>query len=228
MTSKADTIILVTKYFNFLEGICMQSSKETFRNLLLIASEQGGYFTTQQALSVGYAYPEQVYHVAHGNWDHVQRSIYRFHDYPPADRDDLIVLTLMSMNRKGEPQAVVSHETALTIYNLSDANPSRIHLTVPPGFRRQMPSEVILHQAVLLPFDKEHRVGYDVTTPIRTLFDIATSFESWAFFEGAIFDALRQGIVRRSQIKSLAQQILLSSNDKETLSRLENVIKVVG
>lgn len=127
----------------------MRSSKETYRELFALASKQGGYFTAHQALSIGYTYTEQVYHTRRQNWERVDRSIYRLIDYPPADRDDLIVLSLKSMDRTDTPQAVVSHATALAIYDLSDINPASIHLSVPPGFRKHMPHAVILHRAVL-------------------------------------------------------------------------------
>lgn len=75
-------------------------------------------------------------HVVHGNWERVEGGVYRLREYPPPERDDLIVLSLMSHNRSDQPQTVFSHETALALHDLSDANPARIHLTVPPGFRR--------------------------------------------------------------------------------------------
>jgi predicted transcriptional regulator of viral defense system len=178
----------------------LPSSVSTRRALHTIASSQAGYFTSQQALAVGYAYPEQHYHVTHGNWERVARGVFRLRDYPLPEREDLIVLSLLSHNRAGEPQAVVSHETALALHELSDANPARIHLTVPPGFRRQLPPEVILHRALLRPDDWEEREGYRVTTPLRTLLDIAESPTGWPNLNAAVRDALRRGLVRRRHL----------------------------
>lgn len=178
----------------------MSRYKEKRDALFAIASEQGGYFTAQQALVAGYAYPRQHYHVQAGNWERVARGVFRLRGYPMTQRDDLVVLSLLSHNRGGEPQAVVSHETALAVHELSDANPARIHLTVPPGFRRQMPPEVILHRASLKPADWEEREGYRVTTPLRTLLDIAESPTGWPYLDAAVRDALRRGLVRRRQL----------------------------
>src|SRR5438045_1779388 len=125
--------------------------KET--NLASIAEEQGGYFTAQQALLAGYSYRNQHYHSTTGNWNRVGRGIYRLRNYPLPERDDLIVLTLLSQNDSGEPQAVVSHESALALHGISDANPARIHFTVPPGYRKRMPPNVVLHKASLSPGD---------------------------------------------------------------------------
>jgi predicted transcriptional regulator of viral defense system len=176
------------------------SYRDTRRALLGIAAGQGGYFTAQQALAVGYAYPGQVYHVQHGNWERVARGIYRLRDYIPADREDLIILTLLSHDREGSPQAVVSHDTALAVHELGDANPARIHLTIPPGFRRRLLPGVILHRTTLDPSDWEERDGYRVTTPLRTLLDIAESPTAWPALDAAVRDALRTGAVRSGQL----------------------------
>jgi predicted transcriptional regulator of viral defense system len=176
------------------------SYTDTRRALHELAEAQGGYFTARQALSVGYAYPEQHYHATHGNWERAARGIFRLYDYPLPERADLIVLSLMSHDRAGQPRAVFSHETALALYDLSDVNPARIHLTVPPGFRRQLPTEIVVHRGVISPHDWEGRDGYRVTTPLRTLTDIAASPESVPYLESAVHDALHSGLVRRRQL----------------------------
>lgn len=172
--------------------------------LVTVAAQQGGYFTARQALSAGYAYPRQHYHVQTGDWERVARGVFRLRDYPLPEREDLIVLALLSHDRTSQPQAAFSHETALSLHDLSDANPARIHLTVPPGFRRQLPNGVVIHHGVVPPSDWEERDGYRVTTPLRTLLDIATSPASWPYLESAVRDALRRGLVRRSQLLAAA------------------------
>jgi predicted transcriptional regulator of viral defense system len=174
--------------------------KTTYRALLDLAGAQGGYFTAQQARSVGYSYPEQHYHVTHGNWEKCARGVYRLTDYPAAPAGQLIVLSLQSVDRTGVPQAVVSHETALALYELGDANPAHIHLTVPPGIRRRLPSGVILHRGRLTPEDWEEQGGYRVTTPLRTLRDIAESETSWPLLAQAVEDALEMGLVQRAHL----------------------------
>jgi predicted transcriptional regulator of viral defense system len=109
-------------------------------------------------------------------------------------------MTLLSHDRAGSPQAIVSHETALALYEISDANPSNIHLIVPPTYRKRMPPGVILHKAFLTSRDWEQREGYRVTTPLRTILDTARSPSSWPFLTDAIYDALQKGLVRASQI----------------------------
>lgn len=178
----------------------MSQYREKRAALIAVAAQQRGYFTAQQARRAGYDYPRQHYHVQTGNWERVARGIFRLRDYPLPEREDLIVLSLMSYDRSGQPQAVFSHETALALHDLGDVNPARVHLTVPPGFRRQLPSRTVVHRGVVPPEDWEEREGYRVTTPLRTLADIAAAPTSWPSLEPAVRDALRRGLVRRRQL----------------------------
>ncbi len=177
-----------------------RSTREKETALSLIAQEQGGYFSSKQAQSAGYSYSDQNYHTKTGDWTRIYRGVYRLANYPSALRDDLIVMTLLSHDRAGNPQAVVSHETALALHEISDANPSNIDLTVPFSYRKRMPLGVVLHKAFLKPGDWEQREGYRVTTPLRTILDTARSQSSWPYLTDAIYDALQKGLVRASQL----------------------------
>lgn len=198
----------------------MTRYKDTHEALVAIASQQGGYFTAHQALLAGYAYPRHHYHVQSGNWERVARGIFRLRDYPLPEREDLIVLSLMSHDHSGQPQAVFSHETALALHDLSDVNPARLHLTVPPGFRRQLPAGIVIHRGTVPSEDWEERDGYRVTTSLRTLTDIASSPVSWPYLEPAVRDALRRGMVRR-------RQLLDADLTEDARSRLVAAVKAV-
>lgn len=174
-----------------------RNSKDNEQLLYAVVSTQGGYFTSAQALAAGYSYPQQHYHTQHGTWLKVQYGIYRLRHYPPAEREDLIRLTLWSHNRSGEPQAVVSYETALVIHEMGDLMPFVIHLTVPKrGYRKEPPAGVVLHKDDLTCEDIELRHGYQVTTPLRTLLDVAHSPLSQEHLDKAVSDGLDKGLIR--------------------------------
>jgi hypothetical protein len=97
---------------------------------------------------------------------------------------------------------VVSHESALALHDLSDLLAGQTHLTVPPGFRKQAPPGCVLHKEVLRPSDVEVRQGFRVTTPLRTLLDVARGNVSQEQLERAVADALRHGLVRRGRLES--------------------------
>lgn len=176
--------------------------QENARALYQMADAQGGYFTAAQARQAGYAYSQQHFHVARGNWLRIERGLFRLRDYPPNEREDLIRWSLWSHNQQGVPQAVVSHDTALAVHELSSIMPARLYLTVPLAFRKQAPSGCVLHKARLSPDDVEERTGYRLTTPLRTLLDVADSPLSQEHLNDAVHDALARGLVRRHLLET--------------------------
>ncbi|MBI2167787.1 MAG: hypothetical protein HYU34_06095 [Candidatus Omnitrophica bacterium] len=168
--------------------------------LLEYANEQGGYFTAKQAVEAGYSYRLHSYHVQTGHWVKIERGVFRLKSYPSADREDLVRWTLWSRNQKDVPQMVASHETALSIHDLSDVNPAKFHFTVPPGFRKKVPSSVILYRAILKPEEVQKREGFFVTTPVRTLKDAAESHLSEDELRKALQDALDNGLIQQKKI----------------------------
>jgi predicted transcriptional regulator of viral defense system len=177
-----------------------RSSREAARTLRATAQDQGGYFTAKQARASGYDYPHLEYHVSTGAFERIEHGLCRLADMPIAQDDDLIRLSLWSRNRADEPQAVVSHESALVLHELTELLPDRVHLTVPPGFRKEPLQGCVLHRAALAPAESEERIGFRVTTPLRTLLDVGAGTTSGEQVEKAVAEALRRGLVRRRQL----------------------------
>jgi predicted transcriptional regulator of viral defense system len=164
------------------------------RQLAALAAAQSGYFTAAQALEVGYSYQAQKYHSDRGNWQRVDRGLYHLPEWPGGQHEDLVRWSLWSRGK-----AVVSHESALAVYDLGDANPPYVHLTVPPTFRSTAPG-VRLHRAELPDGDVRQQDGFRMTTPLRSLLDVAAETTDVEQLATAIGDALRQGLVTRRQL----------------------------
>jgi predicted transcriptional regulator of viral defense system len=196
------------------------SSREKYFTLFRLAAEQGGYFTAQQARAVGYAYPAHHYHVAAGNWEHVRHGLYRLRDYPLPEHADLIEVSLRLADHQGRPRAVFSHETGLVLHELSDANPDRLHVTVPPHFRHPLETQLVVYRVKLEENEWEQHDGYRVTTPLRTLLDIAASDISWPYLEDAVAQALERGLVQRHHLR-------VATGKKKVRARLEAALKAV-
>jgi predicted transcriptional regulator of viral defense system len=181
-----------------------RSSRDAAKSLRATAQEQGGYFTAKQARRSGYDYAHLDYHVSTGAFERVNHGLYRIADIPASGDEDLIRLSLWSRNRDDEPQAVVSHESALVLHDLTELLPNRIHLTVPPGFRKDPPEGCAIHKAILLRHDWEERTGFRVTTPLRTLLDVSAGTTSEEQLEKAVQEALSRGLVRRKKLDEAA------------------------
>ena len=177
---------------------------DTRATLWRTASGQHGYFTAAQAREAGYSYQAQRYHAQRGNWTLIDRGIYRFREFdslPGGEDDHLVRWALWSRDR-----ATVSHTTALSVHDLGTANPSEIHLTVPPGFR-QKDSAVILHRAVLSDGEIEERGGYRVTTPVRAIVECAAAAVDQDMVSSAVAEALDRGLTTRRRLLHAAQQL---------------------
>src|SRR3989338_6312623 len=179
------------------------SYKETFERLFAIAEEQGGYFTPKQAATAGFSRKNHSYHVQMGNWIRERRGIYRLAKFPPAERPDLMFWWLWSRNRNDEPQGVYSHETALSIYDLSDINPARLHMTVPRSFRRRgTPSKLpVLHRAAVHKDDIWKRFGVKVTRPLKTIVDLLTTRTvQLDHMQQAVKQAFQRGLITCTEL----------------------------
>ena len=182
-----------------------QSHREASRRLYETAEAQQGFFTTKQAKAAGFAENTHPYHVQVGNWVREHRGIHRLAQFPPADRPDLVLWSLWSRNRSQETEGVYSHQTALSLHDLSDLNPSQLDMTVPTKFRRnsEIPGILVLHFADIPAVDVEAGPGFKFTRPLRTILDLmeADTVEH-SFMRQALRQALHRGLITRQQIRS--------------------------
>lgn len=190
---------------------------ENEQKLMEVALVQGGYFTARQADRAGYYYRLQHFHRSRGNWLSMGRGIFRLKNFPASDREDLIRLSLWSMDRKGRPQAVVSHQTAISLHELGDISSRKIHLTVPPSFRKPVPDGCVLHRDRLTAMEYEEHQGYRVTTPLRSILDLERSPVESDHLLKIIKDALAKGAVTHTELARHPRiRRILQFNQKES------------
>ena len=103
--------------------------------------------------------------------------------------------------------ALLSHESALALLDLSDNIPDEVHLLVPRrhrGLRR--PAGATLHTR---PDDEEvatvWRDGLPLTAPARTLVDVADRLQPEQL-SMAVRQALRRGLLTRKQLQEEASR----------------------
>lgn len=169
------------------------------QRLYELAEGQGGYFSASQARDLGFGRDLVSYHSKQGNFLRAARGIYRLRRFPASSFEDLIVACL-----RAGPKAAVSHETALAVYGLSDLMPAQIHLIVPRTKSRRLKG-LKLHRHRLGEGDVTQRDGVHVTTPIRTLLDVAASGVSEDQVAQAVREALQRGLVQQDNLLSAAQ-----------------------
>ena len=182
-----------------------QSHRAASRRLFDLAEQQQGFFTTKQAKAAGFAENTHPYHLQAGNWTREHRGIYRLTLFPTPDRPDLVLWSLWSRNRKEEVEGVYSYQTALSLYELSDLNPAKLHMTVPTNFRRNsdIPGIIVLHYSDLLKSEIKAGPGYKYTRPLRTILDlIEVGAVERTFIRQALRQAVDRGLITRQQLRN--------------------------
>ncbi len=200
----------------------MGKYRATYDRLYGIAADQQGYFTTKQAIEAGYTDNVHSFHVKAGNWIREHRGIYRLAKYPLAEHSDMVLWYLWSRSQAGEPQGVYSHQTALSFHDLSDVNPSKLHMTVPARFRRsgKLPKVLVLHRGTFHKDDVQAAQGFRITRPLRTIADLlAEGSVQMDHMEQAVKQAFQRGLITRSQLKSAAR---IPDSIKRQIERLRD------
>ncbi len=172
-----------------------------------IASVQAGYFSAAQAHTVGYTRQNLAYHVRVGRFERISRGFYRLREFPSSSYEDVIAAWV----KAGSEHAVVSHETALALYELSTVRPHKIDLTLPrrrrpPGNRPRLPA-VQIHTTTR-PFNSGEVIqqfGVRLTSPARTIVDAAESGTDPAHIVEAVREALARGLVTPRELEASAR-----------------------
>lgn len=183
----------------------MASLTPSWNDLYKVAAAQGGLFTTKQAATAGYSPQLLAHHIHAGRIASVRRAIYRLVHFPTADQEELIEIWLWS-----EGEGVFSHQTALSLADLSDALPARIYMTLPMTWkarRLRVPKKVVLEHAEISSSDRTWIGSVPVTTPARTLIDCANAHVSPDLVEQAIVHARRRGLVAPKDLRRVKRMM---------------------
>lgn len=168
------------------------------------AAEQHGYITTRDARDLGIDPTQLRLMAARGRLERVGRGVYRVPMLPRTEHDELAEAVAWTLGR-----GVISHESALVLYGLSDVSPSRVHLTVSrDNHPRAAGGELYrLHRRDLDPAEITERDDIAVTTAARTIRDCLTDGTDPYQLRLAVDEAETQGLLRRTDADQLRTQI---------------------
>ncbi len=179
------------------------SHSPDLRALEADAYEQGGYFTAAQARAHNISRQLVDHHTRSGRFERLRRGLYRIKRFPIDEHDEM----RRSWMAIGGEDAMLCHESALALLDLSDNIPDAVHVLVPRrrhGLRA--PPDVRLHTHA----DRVHvpmvwRDGLPLTAPARTLADVAGHIQPEQL-EMAIRQALRRGLLTVGQLREEAER----------------------
>jgi predicted transcriptional regulator of viral defense system len=165
------------------------------------AVDQHGYITTRDAEELGVPAHRLHKMSSRGALEHVTRGVFRFPDIPAGPLDQYVAAALWPLEVIG----VLSHATALDLHELCDINPSRIDVTVPPGFRttRTPPAVVRLHREMLQESDVTWHEGVRIVSVYRAIAGSIEQGVGWNLIEQAIDTARRRGRLTSEHAREL-------------------------
>jgi len=170
-----------------------------------IAAPQAGYFSLSQANDAGFSKQLLQFYLRDRRIDRAGRGIFRLRHFPSTfEHEDLVPVWLWT----GQV-GVFSHETALALHQLSDALPSKHHVTVPLAWRARRlrtPPGVVLHYADLGADEREWSGPVPVTTPLRTIEDAARDGLDANWVTQATQQGVKRGLfARRDAMRAAAR-----------------------
>lgn len=168
------------------------------RGLETTAYEQHGYFTTSQARERGISSQLLSHYVRRNRFERVRRGLYRLPGFPRDEHDEMREKWMVV----GVEKAVLSHQSALALLDLSDNIPNAVHLLLGRRYRGlRRPSGVVIHTR---PDEEEvdtvWRGGLPLTAPTRTLIDVAEEVQPEQL-EMAVRQALGRGLLTVRQLE---------------------------
>jgi len=175
--------------------------------LFELASEHDGLVTTKLAAEAGISRRALAGMVARGWLERTGRGVYRVNHMVPGPLSSVREAILWAQSHSG-PRVALSHESALVVFGLTDANPSKIHLTIPQGarLRRQVPARIEIHRAKLDDSDVVKHEGIPVTSVSRTVLDLVSA-GNMRFARDAIAQARREGYISEDETRRLSANV---------------------
>jgi len=181
-------------------GMHTMKRKPDFDHLYQIAESQAGYFTTKQAQEAGYSRERLSKLRARGQFKGIHYGVNRLTHFPETRFEDLHIASL----RTG-PHSVISHDSALAVYDLSDILPTQTHIIMPrTGSRRR--EGIQLHTHKLQEDEITQREGFRITTVERTIADVILSGASYQHIQQAIQEALQRGLTTEKKLRKQAER----------------------
>ena len=177
-----------------------------YEKVLEIVADQFGYLTTSQAGQRGVSDDALRKMAKRGNLERVSWGVYRVPTFPPSPYAEYMEASLWPAGVRG----VISNESALVLYGLSDVSPSAIHITVPRDFRirRKIPAHVVVHHAELPDEEVTLLEGIPITTVARTIEDCHRAHLGPALLRQALEGAEREGYLNAKDAANLRNEVL--------------------
>lgn len=175
---------------------------DRFNELAELAAEQFGVVTLVDTRSVGYRDNTVAQMARRGRLERVSRGVYRIPFMLGGELGPYLEAALWPVGVRG----VLSHETALDLWDVSDVNPAKIHITVPSAHRpqREVPATYVVHREDLDAGEISEVEGVPVVTLERAIRDCAADGVGLDMLEQAVRNGRGRGLLTDEQAAALS------------------------
>lgn len=177
-----------------------------FKALYEIAEDNYGFLTVEDARHLGIR-PQRLSEMARrGSLRREGLGLYRLDPFPAHELDGYRKATLWTYGVEG----VLSHETALELYDLSDVNPAKIHITVPKHYRlrrRATPPAYRFHHEDLNAGEATRHEGLPIVTPAKAIRQCQAAHLRRDLLRQALEDAREQGLLTGDAYGELMREL---------------------
>jgi predicted transcriptional regulator of viral defense system len=163
-----------------------------YTELLDLAHDQHGYLRAEDVREAGFNPKRLVDYERRGVAERVAYGVYRMKAIPPDELEEYMHAALWPMGA-----GILSHETALDLYELCDVNPAGIDVTVPRRYRthRPVPALYRLHPRDLADEQTGRLRGLPIVTPLGAILDGIKTHVRGELIEQAIQTAEQQSLI---------------------------------
>ncbi len=186
-------------------GYSERMPTDRFTELAEVAADQYGLFTVKDARAVGYGENTIAQMARRGRLERVSQGVYRIPFLPPGRLGAYLEAALWPVGVTG----VLSHASALDLWEVSDINPAKLHITVPRAHRpqRAVPEAYVIHREDLAAGEVDAIKGVPVVTLARAIRECARDALALDLLEQAVRAGRARGLLDRRQTVQLRREL---------------------
>ncbi len=175
--------------------------------LRALAAEHEGLFTAKEAEAAGVVRALVVQLAHRGRLDRLAQGLYRFPSWPTTALQQYHEAVLWPRAHRDLEYALVSHDSALELYNLTQLNPGVIHVTLPPKIRisRQRPTWLRLHFSDVPEKDRGWEQDVPIVSIPRAIEDLAPA-HGMDLVHRAVSEARQRHLLREDELQRLVDK----------------------
>ena len=175
-----------------------------------VAAEHDGLFTSTEAEEAGVPRILVVQLAHRGRLNRVAQGLYRFPTWPTTRLQQYHEATLWPRAHRDLEYALISHDSALELYNLTQLNPGAIHVTLPPKTRisRARPTWLRLHFADVAEIDRVWEQGVPIVSIPRAIEDV-TPTHGVDLLHRAVSEARERRLLREDELQRLVDKFVI-------------------